>query len=303
MDTEKSSQRSIKPDFIRLVMDATSAQASQARIVNKSPNVTKQIVKLSPHLIYQVLQRDLQGDLTAEMAIYEAGEELNTFLSIAGHHEDEEIFNDLRDYDVKGQTVKPGNLSVSEKWQGQGIGRTVLRNQIELFALNGARFFEITAGNENGASSWAKMIPLDEDRLPDFEDELIDTIRLRIDLLESLDVLPLDVISDARDYAMFNASSDLKHLAEMDYDVFEEISSFFDPHNDEITLTRSQAEQVAVEFGEQIRSASRQGEKLPLSRLLLAGTKWPGKLDLQDPGQMRNVEDYAGSFRYLDITP
>ena len=303
MDTEKSSQRSIKPDFIRLVMDATSAQARQARIVNKSSVFTKEIVKLSPHLIYQVLQRDLQGDLTAEMAIYKAGEELDTFLSIAGHHEDEEIFNDLRDYDVKGQTVKPGNLSVAEKWQGQGIGRTALRNQIELFALNGARFFEITAGNENGASSWAKMIPLDEDRLPDFEDELIDTIRLRLDLLESLDVLPLDVISDARDYAMFNASSDLKHLAEMDYDVFEEISSFFDPHNDEITLTRSQAEQVAVEFGEQMRSASRQGEKLPLSRLLLAGTKWPGKLDLQDPGQMRNVEDYAGSFRYLDITP
>lgn len=257
---------------------------------------------MTPLAIAKVLSRDLPGNIELSVKYNRTmGEEkLQTSIWSRGV-DDEGIFEASKSFHISKNGALSGQINVADSCQGQKIGRTIMRNQIELAALLGFKDFQISC-IESGAYSWAKMgFYLKESERHDLQD-MIDH---RVGSI--VDVLPGSLLERIEKLRNFKHSHDLSELANLDYDLSataQQVSKILDKNKDEVGVDEyGWAENFWNFLGAHFEAASARNKPLTLGRALLVDTTWNGKLDLQDSCQMQRIADYAGGFEYLEIKP
>ena len=262
---------------------------------------------MTPGQAYQVITRDLPGSLTTDSesckSIYV---HCTGNLIIKGFHSGNVAFEDYR-------TFFPDQLNVScgmmEVFAGQnaGTGRSLMRNQIEFFALLGYKDMTIQASLQNGGYSWARF-GFALERLPGgklgISDKSLKKLQKRIDFLARYDLADMQTVRELTDIVQSPDRYSLNRIAAYRTDIFDNTQSCLANMPDSIMAENGLDTMMHGVQG--IRSLINQvagrGAGLPIGKLLLTGIDWSGYLDFRDSAQMKFVNDYAGGFRYLKFS-
>lgn len=232
-------------------------------------------VPLSPKTAFEMLTRELPQGTQVEfrrMDIHGGG-----YLKIFKYDEENggDLLSDLRDFDLLAREAGMGFVEVAPQAQGRGLGRRLMRNQIEFFHACGVRRFNIYASNNNGGYTWARMGFLPQEPA---EEDSYSGVRRKVEgeLAVLAPVIGRRWGARVRDLLRFEKETDLWALADLDLDLAPLVGARKD-----------------------FRGMVRAGEALPLGRVLLSGTDWDGTLDLRDARQMARVEKYCGGFAFI----
>lgn len=240
-----------------------------------------QHVRIPPGLGESILKRDLPADF--EYRIMLSGTEGWLFL-------DGGDCSDSRKFDLATGIVQPGDLVIHGDTQYQGLGRRIMRNQIEFFHAIGMKTLRIHASREAGGYSWPRM-----GFLPDMplNPESANDMKRRYDLIKPFlaagdcpAALPLPP----------NEARDLWVIADQSVDIAARLPEFFKAAAGSFSGgDKEVSNTMQVLFGERVR----QGRTVTLGQFLLAGTSYPAYLDLADAAQMKRAGAYAGGWRYI----
>lgn len=210
------------------------------------------------------------------------------------------LFGDKRYFEPSRARVLPGVIKVFER--EAGLGRILMRNEIEFFHACGFRTFDIEAGMGAGGYTWARMGFLPGNvNSSDFEERTREKVRSRFNLLAR--ILTPHEKAKIKAVIALRQPTDVWKVADLDSDlaprlrdVFEERGMFFNQLAEEYYRLKW------PETWEGIEEAVNKGRKLTLGRMLLAGAFWKGTLDMNDSTQMQRVADYSGGFKYIGFT-
>lgn len=232
-------------------------------------------------LAVAILRRDLPDDCTYNISF--SGDEGWLFL-------DGRDASDSRKFNMAHGVVQPGDLVIRNDAQYQGLGRLIMRNQIEFFHAIGMKHLQINASSQAGGYSWARMgflpdMPLDPEftRVLQRRYELIKPFLAATDMP---DALPLPIKQPHDLWAIADASAD---IAPRLPDFFSKAAQSFSGGDKEISNT------IACLFENRLR----QGKSVTLGQFLLAGTTYPASLDLNDVAPLKRAGAYAGGWRYI----
>jgi hypothetical protein len=257
-----------------------------------SPVITGQQAK-------DILRRDLPPLGNSNIIIRVAPDGYGT-LEIK--HED---FDEERTFNLRDKVVDFGVLRVDENRE-QGVGRHVLRNEIDLFRALGAKVFNVHA-SDAGGYMMARLGALPDDVS---DSEFIARTRNRVTgildavspLLTESERKPLTkaaAFADAKDMwrladAQLDLSSRLKTLfakaASGDADAVETKEKLLSALNN--TYFAGNGGRIIADVNERVAA----GKSISVGRLLLAGTYWEGHIDLNDAEQLNRVDAYTGGL-------
>ncbi|HTK84631.1 MAG TPA: hypothetical protein VL625_06040 [Patescibacteria group bacterium] len=238
-----------------------------------------------------ILRQDLPTDTKVELDIDDDGSG-SIRIKATG------AIDETRDFDLVAHRLYPGTMIVTDN--GKGLGRHLMRNEIEFFRACGVKRFNIHAGYEAGGYTWARMgfLPDDKDNdylkkpvrvrynavrplLTDKERQLMDgvvKIRRAKDCWAVADA-PIDIGPRLR--TLFNEAANGNERAEARFGHL--LDSIDSPgYNDKIR--------------DYIIERIKAGKSLPLGRYLLSGSDWTGYLDFEDNTQMRRAGRYVGGW-------
>lgn len=260
-------------------------------------------IPLSPQDFYNIMTAGLPAR-TQVVLSYFAGVSLTTNTTISVSAANSSDFDDSRQIDFKRGIISTGNIEVDEACQGQGIGRRLIANYIELGKALGLNFFEAKAGNLNGAYTWAKFgIYLDmDDKLSANRAGLSATCLDRLDNLEGL--IPAALLVKAKSFICLSDPEDITKIADLDFDLFsvEQIWDEGDNSNPLKALFKNCVEEEQEKEQCRVRAAAKycRDKKIPftLGRYLLAGQSWDGIIDFKNVAQMERVEKYIGGWKF-----
>lgn len=278
----------IPPELAARFAACTDAQASSASAAAppfcRDEKLWAQRMPIPSALAVAILQRDLPPDCTYNISLYD--DEGWLFL-------DGDDASDSRKFDMACGTVQPGDLVIRHDAQYQGLGRLILRNQIEFFHAIGMKQLKINAAREAGGYSWARM-----GFLPDMplDSELTDNLQRRYELIKPFltaaatpDLLPVPVKQPHDLWAIADASVNIAACLPA---FFSAAAQSFSGSDKEISNT------IGALFDRRLRD----GKPVTLGQFLLAGMSYPAFLDLNDASQLKRVGDYAGGWRYIGFT-
>mgnify|MGYP006273726685 CR=1 FL=1 len=222
-------------------------------------------------------------------------------LKICGYFNQDVAFEDTRSYDPSQKEVTTGVIRVMDNAQGQGLGRRLLRNQIEFFALLGYKSMEILASNDNGAYSWARF---GFKPVPDKQDEEeLEKLAARVDCLEKTGVIEESDAEELRLILESGTEEIIPCIAGLQMDVCDKIGLVFEDFDYDFMKVSGFTDDLdqPQTLWEGFMKSWENNERLPLGRVLLSGLSWIGKLDFNDSAQMKHVHDYSGGFHYLNF--
>lgn len=213
-------------------------------------------------------------------------------------------------FDFKKGLVEEAHFEVGRNFQAQGIGRLVVRNQIEFFAAIGVKKFGMKAGMEAGGYTWARMgfVP-DSLRSPEFMKTGRDLIMKRYAALRPY--LSAEEQGYVGEYYYLREFADMTALADAQFDLGPRLGALFREASapgsheamEKVETLRRSFIRFGADYGseawDQVKERALAGRKLPLGQVLLSGTIWKGHLDLGDAAQMKRAADYSGGFKYL----
>ncbi|HTK84628.1 MAG TPA: hypothetical protein VL625_06025 [Patescibacteria group bacterium] len=257
-----------------------------------SPTITGQQAK-------DILRRDLPPLGNSNIIIRVAPDGYGT-LEIK--HED---FDEERTFNLRDKVVDFGVLRVDENRE-QGVGRHVLRNEIDLFRALGAKVFNVHA-SDAGGYMMARLGALPDDVS---DSDFIARTRNRVTgILDA--VSPLLTESERKPLAKAAAFADAKdmwRLADAQLDLSSRLKTLFakaasgDAHavtTKEKLLSALNNTYFAGNGGRIIADINERvaaGKSVSAGRLLLAGTYWEGHIDLNDAEQLNRVDAYTGGL-------
>lgn len=178
---------------------------------------------------------------------------------------------ELRSFNMNTMTAAPGDIRVID--QGQGVGRKILRNEVEFFAACGIKKFEIYASSEAGGYVWARFGFLPKSPQTG---ELKEDLKWRFGLIES--VLEPDEAKQLKKLIELKNPQDLWQVADLRVNMTPRLQNI--PNK---TLQKLCDRLVMPPI-------------MPLGRLLLTGANWDGYIDLKNKEQMARVERYVGGW-------
>lgn len=213
-----------------------------------------------------------------------------------------------------------GSTSIHPRAQSKGLGRKIIRNEIEFLKACGIKKFSVFAASEAGGYTWARFgyVP---------ENDSLEFIRKKVNrsynaLKDSLN--PVERRQIER-FIKIKSAKDVHKLADTEIDLSSRLAEMFNAvNNDNITLTERKRYKriletletsldiegrIYIDSGAGVdKSALTDDPKTPqhpvkLGRLLLAGLTWRGTLNLNSAPQMRRVDEYVGGFKYIDFKP
>ena len=243
------------------------------------------IIGISPQNFFDILTQDLPGTPKIQVSSND-DEQISIELS-----EERNIYSDSRS--IQHSEVQAGGMLVSVK--GQGVGKTIFRNYVELgthLRLNG---FIVQAGDDNGGYAWAKAgVPLQE------EGEVINHNVLRRLLRERLEsvkdyLYPVDYY-EALQLIELNSIYDVNAIADLNAIVSDDV--YFDSTDSLDLMDVSDEERrlrALFEF-----CADNQKD-ITLGRYLLNGASYRGYLSFDDKVAMPRIEKYVGGFKTIEI--
>lgn len=189
----------------------------------------------------------------------------------------------------------PGNFSVGPENRQNGLGRRIMRNQIEFAHAAGMKRINITAALSTGGYAWARF-----GFLPDMPDLLINGVAAGINQgFTAISRFLTD--SEKRDIIPFTRMmrpKDIWHVADNRTDIASRLRDAF-----ESGITHGKGDRLMVaDLKYRFREIVAQGKPVTVGQALLCGRVWNGHLDLGNAEQMKRAGDYSGGWKYLTIT-
>jgi len=203
--------------------------------------------------------------------------------------------DDSQEFDLQRQRLGHGELTVED--QGKGLGRYVLRNEIELFRACGFPGFNMHAGFEAGGYAWARFgfLPTNLERAT-LREPIARRYALVRDLLDSNDRALLDRV------AKIEKPADVWTLADADTDIGPQLQALRTgdgPAQDQYNRIMYAIQKTGYDGIKVVGDLRRRldaGQSVYLGRLLLSGTDWAGYLDFSNQAQMERVGRYIGGW-------
>lgn len=196
-----------------------------------------------------------------------------------------------KSFDLDKKVAYSGYMQLEKT--GKGLGRKIMRNQIEFFIASGCEKLEMHAGLNAGGYTWARLgfLPYDKGEHKDDFRELRQEVRAKYKKLEPL----LDAREKERmgEILKFKDAKAVWKLADSRIDLGKRLRDVFKAAaNDDRRAIKLQEKLSSV-----VDSDDVQGDRpQPIGRLLLAGTYWEGELDFSNKAQMKRVSDYVGGI-------
>lgn len=243
-----------------------------------------------------ILGRDLPG--AVDVTIDEKGKGVFNLAVRTLDKKGDVIVSDKRELDFNDGHVGTGWFVTDEAWQGRGVGRTLMRNEIELAYRCGLRRMDILAGLTNGGYSWARF-----GFLPVFANHPA-TLKFKVGLLK-------DEVSPAtgavlKSVAALDEKKHLWTLADIDEDIVPALDRIFNGKAAPQTYAFLDEEKKAKtnaghlhRLDEMRKAAVVEGKPLPFGRTLLSSHAWDGYMDFSDQEQLRRAAAYAGGFQHI----
>lgn len=207
-------------------------------------------------------------------------------------------FGDHRSFDLSEGTVESGFMMIGTQLRGRGIGRIMMRNQIEFFHACGARDFKIMAGSNNGGYTWARMgfLPTGSES-PYFNKEIIIPFKQKMKALKPF--LPRALYREVMGSISFDDPHAIWQIADQRVDIMPHLKPLYDSKGHIRNGLKKKQDRLTTIARDVFNEASQGGTGLPLGRLLLTGSTWNGVLKMDDPVQMARVGRYVGGWRYI----
>jgi len=210
--------------------------------------------------------------------------------------------DDSQEFDLQQQRLGHGELLVED--QGKGLGRYVLRNEIELFRACGFPGFNMHAGYEAGGYAWARFgfLPTNLERAT-LREPVAQRYELVHDLLSPNDRALLDRV------AKIDKAADIWTLADADTDIGPQLQALRTgdgPAQDQynrIMYTIQKTGHDGIKVVGDLRRRLDARQPVYLGRLLLSGTDWAGYLDFSNEAQMERVGRYVSGWSTSQPAP
>lgn len=274
---------SLVPDDLSEFFDARATETAPAsRPFCRDEKLWAQQMPIPSRLAEAILKRDLPADCGYQVLLLSDTE---GWLFLDGGD-----YSDSRKFDLATGIVQPGDLVIHGDTQYQGLGRRIMRNQIEFFHAIGMKKLRIQAAREAGGYSWPRMgflpeMPLDAgfQRALERRYELITPF---LDASAAAASLPVTLTQ----------AHDLWVIADQSVDIAARLPDFFKVAAQSFSgADKETSNTIDVLLG----GRARQGHPVTLGQFLLAGTSYPAFLDLDDASQMMRAGAYAGGWRYI----
>jgi hypothetical protein len=254
-----------------------------SRIFGQSRRIEswQQYVPMTKEQAMEILKRDLPSDVEIDLKVKSDG---SGSISIQSRGIDES-----RDFNLKDGVVYQGWMEVTEAHRG--IGRHIMRNEIEFFSACGAKKYEIYAALSAGGYTWARF-----GFLPDNIDSLKKDVQRRYERLKLLlddqeKILIQDVLK-------FSDAKDIWSLADTRIDLGPRLRDIFKKAAAGDKAAEEKCEEInMMEYP--VKDELDSGKPQPVGRLLLAGIKWYGHLNFKDKEQMKRAGQYVGGWHPL----
>ncbi len=220
-----------------------------------------------------MIRRDMPPGIEAQITLTPDGKGTLTI----GTYPPETI-SDKRTFDCHSGTIGQGMMISTHKERDHGLGRKLMRNEIELFYLSGFKKFEIHAASSAGAYTWARFgfLPTSYN----FASKL---------LTRYGEIAPLLPLRQRK--KLFNAvhERDVWALADMREDIGQRLATTFNKYADETPYTN------------EIVSSANAGRPVALGKAMLAGLVWDGVLDFDNKTQMQRADAYVGGMNLARV--
>lgn len=231
----------------------------------------------------RILRTDLPADMTVRINVDSSG------------HGEISIFNDdisdKRTFDLSDKLCYEGMMLAAR--QNTGLGRTVMRNEIEFLAACGVETFHIRASSDAGAYTWARFGFLLQPYVRDIQKE----VRHRFEAIKPL--LTADEIAALSDKMAFKNPTDLWDIADSRIDIAPRLSKLFHDaaHDKQSARAYNRIKNLPSLKGKWSVAARAGAPVMPSGRVLLAKGHWYGILDTNNAQQMDRVAAYAGGWK------
>lgn len=282
---------SFAPASANLLRQIADFRQSEEETVCTKPELWEATLSIPADLAGAILTRDLPSGtkLACQLATVEGAPVRNGQLVTDLQHES---FSYIQNFDLTTGTTSSGLIKVKEDRQYAGLGRTLLRNEIEFAHAAGLKTFNIVAAETAGAYTWARF-----GFLPSTASLMLGglpaEVGRRFDLVKNL--LTPDESRNVIPWSRMLRPKDIWHVAGNALDLAPRLREKF---NQLSTLCREEREfyeEMQAKFGRRIDH----GKPVTLGQVLLAEQTWAGFLDLTNSEQMKRAGDYAGGWKYI----
>ena len=191
-----------------------------------------------------------------------------------------------KDFDLDKKVAHSGYMKLEKT--GHGIGRKIMRNQIEFFVASGIEKLEMHAGLNAGGYTWARLgfLPY-KSELGELKQEIRERYKKLAPLLDSREKERLDRLLRSQD------PKSVWQLADSRIDLKQRLRDVFKSAANDDKRAQTLKENIADVLD---RSELNGNKAQPIGRILLAGTSWHGELDFKNKAQMKRVDDYVGGI-------
>lgn len=187
-----------------------------------------------------------------------------------------------------------GATEVEEAYQGHGLGKHVMRNQIEFIHATGKfKSFHMTAAMSAGGYTWGKfgIEPTDLNTDPGLRNQ----IQQRHDVIRLL--LAEDEVRELAPLIRPSCREDVWALSQSSIELGSRLRPVFSEAHASQSLRRSFTEGVY----NRMRARAHEGLPVTAGQFHLAGTRWRGHVNLSDEAQLRRIAAYAGGFQSIKL--
>lgn len=191
-----------------------------------------------------------------------------------------ETISDERKFDCRTGTINEGMMILAHNERKHGLGRKLMRNEIELFYMSGFKKFEIHAASSAGAYTWARFgfLPTSYG----FASKL---------LTRYGEIAPLLAPGPRKELLKAVKERDVWALADMREDISQRLSTTFKKYADKYADDTPYTNEVV--------HCATEGRPLPLGKAMLAGLVWDGVLDFDNKTQMQRADAYVGGINLV----
>lgn len=273
-------------NFIKNRFEALAAPRSVPR-----KSAWERYIPMTKEEAINVLKRDLPSEAEVTITVNENGSGL---IRIDGAGIDE-----ARTFNFEKGVIYCGHMVVDYK--NKGIGRHIMRNEIEFFAICGMKRFEIYAALSAGGYAWARL-----GFLPDSCEKIREEVRERFKDIKSL--LNRRSRRTINSILEFKSPTDIWRLADYQLDLTVRLTKVFEKANCGHKNAKKACKKISTnnkteekEYKKTMIESFEKGAVQPLGRVLLAGTSWGGHIDFDNKQQMERVGQYVGGWHILKV--
>ncbi len=255
----------------------------------------------------EILTRDLPKQTDVRFTVQDKG-------YISFKIEADNIISEMRSCDFREHEAYKGVLEVAHYERGHGLGRALMRNQIEFYRACGIKKMEINAASEAGAYAWARMGFLPKDIEYDLKREVQHRWQMFEGLLTNEEISGFEKPGTIYSALDMRRREDLWQIADQRADMAPRIRDLFS--------RAANGDMAAAELADDLQSCYVDakvvigrwglpkfdlqqevlgGQYMPIGRLLLMRTEWEGYLDFNNEKQMARVESYVGGWKGIPV--